>query len=460
MNRSQRTSAPTHDAISPDRATSRESAPSRSRERSFPLLNHQQLASNQSIQRALNARLLQAKLAINRPADRFEQEADRIADSVVNGESSLRLGPTADATTQSILRAPCTCGGICSDCMSRTAKPVRGTSAAPALAVAPPIVDQTLRSQGQPLPDTTRRSMESYLGADFRKVRIHTGDSAAESARAVNALAYTVGHDVVFDSGQYAPSTSIGRRLLSHELVHVVQQTVPAPFGTVSCLQREPAPPAFAGATQKTAWDDLPADARDVLQHSFDTSDRSRCNKPKNPEWIWCGQTAADSFNHLAPGRQAAFRALYQALQAQGLWDQVDRVSEVQVENDRGISGTTKDNNKLMLRLLENSHFCADTPLGGALHKGEKTWRQVVASSEGLHVGVGGKNQFSAHLDDLAPVAGREKDGQCRYSYRDLFPHLSRDVLGLKNVDFFPRPQEEPQPGEVQPVIRFRIPGT
>ncbi len=152
--------------------------------------------------------------------------------------------------------------------------------------------------------------------------------------------------------------------------------------------------------------------------------------------------------------------ALYQALQAEGLWGLVDRVAEVQVENDRGISGTTKDNNRLILRLIENSHFCADTPIGGALHKGEKTWRQVVASAEGLHVGAGGKNQFSAHLDDLAPVAGREKDGQCRYSYRDLLPHLSSDVLGLKNIDFFPRPMEEPQPGEVQPIIRFRIPGT
>lgn len=458
MNRSQKTSAPKHDVLSPDRAPSHPSALFWRRERSFPLLRQQQVAGNQSLQRTLNACILQAKLAINQPGDQFEQEADRVAEAVVNG-ASTQAAETARATSPSLVQRACACGGTCEDCLSRATRNTPANIPTSARA-APPIVDHALHSPGQPLADAIRGPMESRFGSDFRDVRIHTDDLAAESARAVNALAYTVGHDVVFDSGQYSPSTSTGLRLLSHELAHVVQQAPPATLAPASCLQREPAPPRSGGTTKKSAWDELPAEARNVLQHSFDASDRSRCNKPKNPEWIWCGQTAADSFNHLAPARQAAFRALYQALQAEGLWGVVDRVAEVQVENDRGISGTTKDNNRLILRLIENSHFCADTPIGGALHKGEKTWRQVVASAEGLHVGAGGKNQFSAHLDDLAPVAGREKDGQCRYSYRDLLPHLSSDVLGLKNIDFFPRPVEEPQPGEVQPIIRFRIPGT
>src|SRR5690348_10689940 len=66
--------------------------------------------------------------------------------------------------------------------------------------------------------------MESRFGQDFSQVRVHTDTKAAESARAVNALAYTVGQDVVFGEGQYTPGTQEGKSLLAHELTHVVQQ--------------------------------------------------------------------------------------------------------------------------------------------------------------------------------------------------------------------------------------------
>jgi hypothetical protein len=88
----------------------------------------------------------------------------------------------------------------------------------------PPIVHEVLRSPGQPLNPATRAYFESRFGQDFSQVRIHTDATAAESAWAVNALAYTVGRDVVFGSGQYVPATNDGRRLLAHELTHVVQQ--------------------------------------------------------------------------------------------------------------------------------------------------------------------------------------------------------------------------------------------
>jgi hypothetical protein len=81
-----------------------------------------------------------------------------------------------------------------------------------------------LRSSGQPLDPATRAFMEPRFGHDFSAVRVHTDARAAESARAVNALAYTVGRDVTFGPGQYAPATSAGRRLIAHELAHVVQQ--------------------------------------------------------------------------------------------------------------------------------------------------------------------------------------------------------------------------------------------
>jgi hypothetical protein len=88
----------------------------------------------------------------------------------------------------------------------------------------PSIVRETLRSPGQPLDTETRSFMESRFGHDFSQVQVHTDTRAAESARAVDALAYTVGRDVVFGAGQYAPGTKTGRQLLAHELTHVMQQ--------------------------------------------------------------------------------------------------------------------------------------------------------------------------------------------------------------------------------------------
>ncbi|WHZ15366.1 MAG: hypothetical protein OJF52_002210 [Nitrospira sp.] len=86
------------------------------------------------------------------------------------------------------------------------------------------LVEEVLRSPGRPLDRSTLAFMESRFGCDFSQVRVHTDAKAAESARTVEASAYTVGNDVVFGAGHYAPGTSAGRRLLSHELAHVVQQ--------------------------------------------------------------------------------------------------------------------------------------------------------------------------------------------------------------------------------------------
>jgi len=88
----------------------------------------------------------------------------------------------------------------------------------------PPIVHEVLRSPGQPLDGTTRALMESRFNHDFSHVRVHAENRAAESARSISALAYTVGSDVVFGAGQFAPHSHEGRKLIAHELTHVVQQ--------------------------------------------------------------------------------------------------------------------------------------------------------------------------------------------------------------------------------------------
>ena len=130
------------------------------------------------------------------------------------------------------LQRACACGGACPTCRAEqdTAgvavlqKRQRGAHA-PSPAAVPPIVGDVLRAPGHPLDAATRAFMEPRFGHDFSRVRVHTDAHAAELARAVNALAYTVGRDVVFAHGHYAPAAPGGRHLLAHELAHVVQQS-------------------------------------------------------------------------------------------------------------------------------------------------------------------------------------------------------------------------------------------
>jgi outer membrane protein OmpA-like peptidoglycan-associated protein len=92
-------------------------------------------------------------------------------------------------------------------------------------AIAPPIVHDALRSTGSPIDTATRTFMETRFGRDFSDVRLHTGAQAAQSARAVDALAFTVGSDIVMDQTHYDPATGRGAHLLAHELAHVAQQS-------------------------------------------------------------------------------------------------------------------------------------------------------------------------------------------------------------------------------------------
>src|SRR5690348_313719 len=89
----------------------------------------------------------------------------------------------------------------------------------------PSKVHEVINSPGQPLDPATRSVMESRFGHNFGRVRVHSDAQAAESARTVNARAYTLGKDVVFGAVQYAPGTNEGRRLLAHELTHTIQQS-------------------------------------------------------------------------------------------------------------------------------------------------------------------------------------------------------------------------------------------
>ncbi|HEX8558108.1 MAG TPA: DUF4157 domain-containing protein [Pyrinomonadaceae bacterium] len=133
--------------------------------------------------------------------------------------------------TRPLLQRSCACGdragasGECADCTGGKAELSRAADArGSSPSVAPTLVHEALGESGSPLDASTRAFMEPRFGHDFARVRIHSGGRAAASARAVGASAYTVGRDVVFGEGQYEPGTARGRRLLAHELTHVVQQ--------------------------------------------------------------------------------------------------------------------------------------------------------------------------------------------------------------------------------------------
>jgi hypothetical protein len=136
----------------------------------------------------------------------------------------LRLRP-------GLLQRKCACGespGLddkCPECRAQAMGVQRRASEPGGPTAVPPIVHAVLRSPGKPLDSGSRGFFEPRFGHDFSNVRVHTDARSAESAQAVKALAYTVGPHIVFGAGQYTPSSGDGRRLLAHELTHVVQQS-------------------------------------------------------------------------------------------------------------------------------------------------------------------------------------------------------------------------------------------
>jgi hypothetical protein len=161
----------------------------------------------------------QTKLKVTEPGDIYEQEADRMADRVM-----------ATSAQFSVSGAPSRIQRVSGQSNGR-------------MDAAPVSVHQTLASPGTPLEAAIRHDMEQRFGYDFSRVRVHSGGTAQQSAREVNATAYTVGQNIVFDAGRFAPATHEGRRLIAHELTHVVQQSGAegSGAGQGGVLQRAPA---------------------------------------------------------------------------------------------------------------------------------------------------------------------------------------------------------------------------
>jgi hypothetical protein len=180
----------------------------------------------------------QAKLTINKPGDKYEQEADRIADQVMRmpdpavqrqtileeekEDETLQMKPLAAQITPLIQRETIPEEEEDEEELLQTK---RADTQVPTITSSAEAAVQSVRHRGgRPLDPATRAFMEPRFGHDFRHVRVHTGPQAVEAAQAVRAHAFTIGPNMAFGHGQYAPETTAGRRLLAHELAHVVQQ--------------------------------------------------------------------------------------------------------------------------------------------------------------------------------------------------------------------------------------------
>jgi len=207
-------------------------------------------------------------LRIGDPNSAFEREADRIADQVMAGEIPKRDWSLTLVSFGHTLHRKCACAGS-SDSMSECDKCNkrkllrRKPAAANAPDVAPPIVDCVLNSAGRPLDRATRTFFEPRFGMDLGNVQVHDDSRAAKSAEAVNAHAYTVGNSIVFGAGRYRPDSAEGRRLLAHELTHVMHQRDTA--GPL--VQREEKPETEVVEPPKTG---------SLMERAFDAADATR----------------------------------------------------------------------------------------------------------------------------------------------------------------------------------------
>lgn len=196
-----------------------------------PVVQLQWSHGNQAVQRLVRSGAIQAKLRANGPGDRYEQEADRVTEEVVG--PFQRRDPVSDVS-----RPAGQSRGASPDeqpvAETVTTNPA-GISASDAGSI------RGLRG-GRPLPEPLQSTFEARFGADLSDVRVHSDTDAGVLSTELNAAAFTYGHDIYFGFGRYRPNTRAGRRLLAHELTHVVQQD-----GTRGVVQRQRQESAIEG---------------------------------------------------------------------------------------------------------------------------------------------------------------------------------------------------------------------
>lgn len=160
----------------------------------------------------LGNNLVQTKLNINEPGDKYEQEADRVASQVVQqiNNSVSKSDQSETIQGQNLMRQSVSSPGTVTG----------GMAATPHLETA---IKQE-QGQGQPISEDIREPLEQSFGADFSRVRVHTNDQSDKLNRSIQSRAFTTGQDIFFKRGAYQPGSRQGKELIAHELTHVVQQ--------------------------------------------------------------------------------------------------------------------------------------------------------------------------------------------------------------------------------------------
>jgi len=242
---------------------------------------------------------IQTKLTVNEPGDKYEQEADRVAEEVMRS-SSLFGGGISAGGPPNVQKKCAACesgGGLCPQCAEEEEKKLQRKPISSAIT---PLAQrenagteeeksiqtkgfsgrvsqltsnltgriQTLLGRsGQPLPKSERAFFEPRFGHDFSKVRIFPDAQAAHLAREVNARAFTLGPNIVFGRGEYAPETDTGRRLMAHELTHVVQQGDRRPLND-NIIMRVDVRPRPCTPREQTMLDNHLQHARNWVQNT------------------------------------------------------------------------------------------------------------------------------------------------------------------------------------------------
>ena len=253
-----------------------------------PLVALQETLGNQAMQRLLHAGVIQTKLKIGQPGDVYEREADRVAEQVMRmPEPGIQQGTIPVGETQDARIQRCQNGQLCGPCARGECSHHNQGDKAKELLQRQPLEEeedieeilkeleeeeepeellqtkeapgrtpelppgaesriQGLRGGGHRLPVSVRAYFEPRFGYDFSQVRVHTDRHAHASAGAVGARAFTVGKNIVFGAGKYAPTAEAGRRLLAHELTHVVQQSAAPALAEPTKAQEPSARPTTA----------------------------------------------------------------------------------------------------------------------------------------------------------------------------------------------------------------------
>lgn len=236
---------------------------------------------------------LQAKLKMSEPGDAQEREADHMADHVLGMPEPVGAPKAAPAPRPASARAQRSAAPGAERAKDSESAEDEGEELFAPLRT-PTHVNPMGLGVGEPLAKAERDFFEPRFGRGFGGVRLHTGAEAAESARSLGARAYTVGQDIVFAGGEYAPHTAPGRRLLAHELAHTVQQSE----GGLA-LQRDcPGHPEFCTPYSSTAYAHV---VKEGLRAVLTTYIAARISLDAAALWtLYFGRSPGDSLTPLS----------------------------------------------------------------------------------------------------------------------------------------------------------------